>query len=831
MATQPLSDVRVLELAGGVAGSYAAKLFADLGADVIKLEPPGGDPVRLAGPFPDGQADLEQGALHLHLDTNKRSVAVDITTADGQELVRHLLPSVDVVIDAHPPGTIGRCGLGFDAMRELQPTVALVQVTPFGQDGPYAGYLGEEIVYYAMGGPMNSTGVDEREPVKLAGDVVQYQCGNMAATAAMAAMLTARANGRAVSVDISNLETQEGSIDRRLAFLLGAAYNGRLVRREGTQRLSPAPTGVYPVADGYVQIITIPAWVPRMLATLDDPGLSEHFATDAWLIDPATPEVCDEALYPWLLTRTRQEAMEEAEAHKWPVTAINLPVELLEDPHFTAREFFVEVDHPAAGPVRQPGPPFRMDDGWRIRRGAPTLDQHGAEVRAEPVTPKAQPPAPAAERLPLEGVRVLDLTVVWAGPYVTMLLSDLGAEVIRLDNPWLFPSSTKGFAPRLTKELADALGALAGAFPEGDPGEDPWNRHAMFNCHARNKRIATLNLGTPLGVETFLRLAEVADVVVENNAAGVLDKLGVGWEALHARNPRLSVLRMPPMGLDGPYHDYVGFGAHFEAISGLTSLRGYHDADPTSTTSVFHMDPASGAAGAFAVMAALKRREETGAGSFIEMAQSENVMQHIGEFFVDAARTGREHTPLGNRHATRAPQGCYPCAGDDRWAVISVGDDQQWQGLKAAMGSPAWADDDRFATAEGRRDAHDDIDAGIAAWTSELTPDEVFHRCQGNGVPAGPVLNEREALVDPHLRARGFFRPNVSPSIDKPYDHPAHLWHWDGPDMRWGPIGAMGHDNDYVYREVLGLDDDEFRALEEDGHITLTYLDAAGNPI
>src|SRR3546814_1483391 len=142
-------------------------------------------------------------------------------------------------------------------MRELQPTVALVQITPFGQDGPYAGYLGEEIVYYAMGGPMNSTGVDEREPVKLAGDVVQYQCGNMAATAAMAAMLTARANGRAVSVDISNLETQEGSIDRRLAFLLGAAYNGRLVPREGTQRLSPAPTGVYPVADGYVQIITI----------------------------------------------------------------------------------------------------------------------------------------------------------------------------------------------------------------------------------------------------------------------------------------------------------------------------------------------------------------------------------------------------------------------------------------------------------------------------------------------------------------------------------------------------------------------------------------------
>ncbi|HET7719230.1 MAG TPA: CoA transferase, partial [Acidimicrobiales bacterium] len=324
-----------------------------------------------------------------------------------------------------------------------------------------------------------------------------------------------------------------------------------------------------PTADGYVNLATSPAWVPRMLATLQDPELAEHFANPAWLVDPETPGRCDEVLYPWLLTRTRQEAMEAAEANKWPVTALNLPVELLDDPHFSERGFFVEVDHPATGPVRQPGPPFRMDDGWTIRRPAPLLDQHGDEVRAEEVAPKPAPAATTSERLPLEGVRVLDLTVVWAGPYVTMLLGDLGAEVIRVDNPWLFPSSTKGFAPRLTKELADALGALAGAFPEGDPGEDPWNRHAMFNCHARNKRIVTLDLAKPSGVETFLKLAEISDVVVENNAANVVDKLGIGWDALHARNPRLSMLRMPPMGLFGPYHDYVGFGAHFEALSGL----------------------------------------------------------------------------------------------------------------------------------------------------------------------------------------------------------------------------------------------------------------------
>ena len=187
-----LQGIRILDLSRVLAGPWCTQTLADLGADVIKLEPPGGDRVRLAGPFPDDAVDVEQGAQHLHLDTNKRSVVADLSDPDGQALVRRLMPSVDVVIDAHPPGALDGWGLGFPALRDLQPTVALVQISPFGQDGPYAGYLGEEIVYYAMGGPMNSTGVDEREPVKLAGDVVQYQCGNMAATAAMAALSTAQ---------------------------------------------------------------------------------------------------------------------------------------------------------------------------------------------------------------------------------------------------------------------------------------------------------------------------------------------------------------------------------------------------------------------------------------------------------------------------------------------------------------------------------------------------------------------------------------------------------------------------------------------------------------
>ena len=433
-------------------------------------------------------------------------------------------------------------------------------------------------------------------------------------------------------------------------------------------------------------------------------------------------------------------------------------------------------------------------------------------------------------RLPLEGVRVLDLTVVWAGPYATMLLGDLGAEILRLDNPRLFPSSTKGAMPRPTADMAERLGATAAAFPDQEPGERPWNRHAMFNCHARGKRIATLDLRTPLGRETFLRLVEVSDVLVENNAARTLDSLDLGWDVLHARNPRFIAVRMAPMGLDGPKRDTLGFGAHFEALCGVTAVRGYADADPTSTTPVFHMDPAAGATAAFAVMAALRRRRRTGEGCLIEFAQAENVMQHIGELLVDAARTGRVHPSLGNRHPTRAPQGCYPCAGEDRWAVISVGDDEEWAGLRRAMGDPPWAADDRFASAEGRRVHHDEVDEGIKTWTGGLDPYDVFHRCQAEGVPAGPVMDEADAFADPHLAARGFFRENTSPEAGT-HAYPGHLWHWTGPELRWGPLSAMGNDNDYVYREVLGMTDEEYAALDAEGHLSLDYVDAEGNSL
>ncbi len=836
-ASQPLHGVRVVELATGVAGCYLGKVLADFGADVVKVEPPGGDPVRRWGPFPGedpGDEVPEQGALHLHLNTNKRSIVAELADPDGLALVRSLVAGAQLVLEAFPPGTLARHGLGWDALHAAHPALSLVSVTPFGQTGPYAGWRGAEIVSYAMGGPMHATGVLEREPLKLAGNLVGYQCGALAAVAALAALAMAERSGQGTHVDVSNFETQAASIDRRMVFLQQHLYNGRVMQRSPEGARGLLPTGIFPTADGWVQVGTPPPYAPRLVAALGDDELAALLADPAWVTNPDVPGYAEAVLYGWLLERSTEQVVAEAQRHHWPVTALRGPGEVLTDPQFTARGFFHTVEHPAAGPVRQPGAPVRMDSGWRLRRPAPQLDQHRDELRAEvgavpaPPAPPLRPADPgAANRLPLDGVRVLDLTVVWAGPYTTMLLGDLGADVIRVESAQRNGVS-RGPAPRPPKEQLATLSWLA-AYPDDEPGPRPWNRNAFFNIHARNKRSVTVDLVRAEGREAFLRLAEQADVVVENNAVGVCEKLGIGWEDLRRRNPRLIMLRMPALGLDGPSAGFVGFGANFEAMCGLTALRGYADGEPSRTGPVYFMDTASGAAGAVATLLALRRRQRTGVGELIELAQGDNMLNLIGEYLIDAARTGRQWSTPGNRHLVHAPTGAYRCQGDDAWVVLSVVDDEAWAGLRRAMGDPAWAAAEQLATAAGRRADHDELDRHLTAWTSALDRWEVTRRCQDNGVAAGPVLGDADCATDPHLRARGFFRRNGSDEVGW-HDYPGHVWRWNGPPLRWEGLCPLGGANDTVWRDVAGLDDATLADLRAGGHLQLDFVDADGAP-
>lgn len=838
----------MLELAEGIAGPYAGKLFADLGADVVKLEPPTGDRGRHHAPA-GWSNDLSP--TFVHLNANKRSAVADLDTAIGRELALSLAATSDIVLESLSNARVAATGLTYEAFASRRPGLVVVSVTPFGRTGPYADWKGEEIVTYAHAGVMTSTGLASREPLKMGADIGQYHLGNIAALAALGAATVAGRSGRSIHVDAAGCDAQFGSVDRRLTYFLYQVFTGCDAPRSAGAVVSVFPSGVFPTADGYVMITTAPRWVDRMLSVLRDDELAARFAAGNPLLDPELPELVFASVLGWTIGRTAQEAMEEAQAVGWPVTALKTPAEVLDDPHLAARGFFTDVDLGAHGRVRQAGAPVRFHaGGWELRTPAPALGAHQAEIEALASAPaaSARPAMPTEARLPLEGIVVVEMTVAWAGPYCTQLLADLGATVIRVDNPNLFPTNTRGVLPRPTRELLPLLGPLFGGYPDREPGERPWNRAGMYLGQARGKWCVTVDPRTPLGRQTLHRLIARADVLVENNGVELMDKLGLGWPAVADINPRLISLRLPSTGLDGPYRHFLGFGTNMEALFGLTALRGYPDSDPSENDSVFHMDAASGGAAAFAALAALRRREHTGVGELVEFAQTENMLNHIGELFVELSREGavEPEWKLGNRHRWRAPQGVYRCVdapagagragevgappGLDRWVAISVGDDAEWAGLRAAMGDPAWAADERFASPEGRRAHHDEIDAGITAWTSGLTHQHAAERCQAHGVPAAPVQTESEQRVDPHLRARNMIRLNEGPEIGT-HEFGGHVFTWDGPPLVWGPLAAVGQQNEDVYRGLLGFTDAEWDALVAEGHISGIYLGPDGTPL
>ena len=426
--------------------------------------------------------------------------------------------------------------------------------------------------------------------------------------------------------------------------------------------------------------------------------------------------------------------------------------------------------------------------------------------------------------LPLSGIRVLDFTVVWAGPYATMMLADHGAEVIRVESLQHFPSLTRGLVPRPPAALlANATHLLAG-YPDWEPGERPWNRHPMFNFHARNKLSMTVDLTRPEGHDIARQLVTLSDVIVENNSLGVMARLGLDYDTLRGWKPDIIYVAMPSFGCTGPYRTFQGFGSNVEALCGLTAIRGYADLDLRASTPVYYMDAASGAGAAFAVLCALHYRQRTGQGQFIDFAQAENMLPHIGEFFMDAAMNGRDAAPMGNHHPTMAPHNCYPCQGEDTWLVIAVATDAEWQRLYHALGNPTWATAKKFATLHGRLQHQDELDCHLAVWTATLDARTAMEHLQAHGVAAGMVFSEPEAYADPHLNARGFFE-TVTHRECGTHRYPGMLWKMSKmPSSIRSAACCLGEHNDYVYRDLLGMSDAEITRLRQEGHIGESYV-------
>ncbi len=403
------------------------------------------------------------------------------------------------------------------------------------------------------------------------------------------------------------------------------------------------------------------------------------------------------------------------------------------------------------------------------------------------------------ERLPLYGYRILDLTAGWAGPYGTRLLADMGAEVIKV-------------------EAAGRWDVLRASPAVSGDAEEPWNKSPAFNHVNRNKYGCTVDLGQARGRELFLRLVARSDVIVEDYRAGVMESLGLSYDTLRSAKADIILVSLSGHGSSGPEKDFVANGGNLEHLGGISAISGYLGGGPHGT-GVAYGDPVVGIAAAAAVALALWHRRRTGEGQQVEVAGWETMVGLIGECVVAYGMNGRLPQPMGNRHSSMAPHGCYRCEGDDQWVTIAVGDDEQFAALCQAMGRPELAADPRFADVVSRYRNQETLDAIVGEWTRRRMPQAAAEALQAAGVAAGPVLGVPALFDDPHLRARGFWESVAHPE--------AGTWDVDG--VPWClsrspahirlPAPRLGEHNDYVLRGLLGLSEEEVRELATAGVI------------
>jgi len=439
---------------------------------------------------------------------------------------------------------------------------------------------------------------------------------------------------------------------------------------------------------------------------------------------------------------------------------------------------------------------------------------------------------------PLEGIRILDLGGVWAGTFSTVLLADLGAEVLKQENQFVWQPNTRAVpGPRIAPAMASAGPGWVTGLPNSDPGERPWNYHPMFVSLYRNKRSFTLDIRQPEGKEILGRLAAMSDAVLENSAVGTMEKLGISYEWLREQRDDIIFLRAPGYGVTGEYASARTMGAHLEGTMGHQILRGYLGADPNSNSGIFAADYIAATQIALALMMAIWHRNNTGKGQFIEMAQAENAAAMFAQAYMNYSFNGEVEQAIGNRSIYaadgQAPSGVYPClshggpeTGDDRWIAITVTSNATWDALRAEMGDPEWARDPELGTAAGRAAAQDLIDEKLAEWTANFEDDELFARLQAAGVAAAPVLEASRVLDDPHVQARNLYLPQELQDDIGVHNYPRPIY--DFPESEGGirrPPVAFGQDNDYVYRDLLGVSDEEYARLEAEGHIATSFSD------
>jgi len=787
----PLIGLRVIDLSTGITGPYACKLLADAGADVVKLEPPAGDPLRRWTASHRELPDSADGALFQYLNANKRSAIADLASADGRALAADLAAGADIVIENLGPGGAEQNGLGWSSIHARNPRTTWVAISPWGGTGPWAQRPCTEFTLQAATGSTGYRGHPDLGPVAAGGRIGEWLPGVYAAVGGMFGWLSARQTGKGHHVDLSMFETL------CLAMTVYHDLNSQFF--EGPLMQSIETPSIEPAKDGWVGLCTITGqqW-KEFCALIDraDVGENERYL-DARLRMEDLGSI-HEAIHAYTREHSVEEIVKLAQLMRIPANPLGDGRTLPAMDQFVAREVFVE--NPAG--FLQPRPPYRLhgSDGGALRpmRPAPGLGEHADPVEAERTLERPVGAPEGGDALPLAGLRVLDLTAFWAGPVATSVLGEMGADVIKVESI----------------QRPDGM-----RFAGSVMNDTMWEFNPINHGCNSSKRGITLQLDSERGLDLVKRLVARADIVAENFSARVLDNFGLGWDTIHELNPRAILLRMPSFGLDGPWRDNVGFAMNIEQVSGLAWMTGYPHMPLVVRGAC---DPLGGLHGVFALLLALEERRRTGEGQLVEVPLVEPAINVAAEQVIEWSAYGQYLARDTNRGPLAAPQGCYACS--DRaptdqgpaYVAIACETDAQWQALVGVLGNPEWASDPALAAEAGRRAEHDAIDVRLSEWTAQRTAQQAEDLLLAAGVPANVVINGHELSPNPQLEHRGFFQV-MEHALAGKLRYPGQPVAFSGfpRALRRRPPPLLGEHNDEVLREELGLSDAEIEALRE----------------
>jgi crotonobetainyl-CoA:carnitine CoA-transferase CaiB-like acyl-CoA transferase len=784
-----LKGYRALDLTD-LSGQLCGRILADLGMEVVKIEPPGGDPVRNLAPFITSASGQKLSTTFAHLNAGKASKVSDLDKEADRAALRKLVETADVVLESSQPGELAAKGLDYENLAQINPGIVMASITGFGQTGPKKNLACNDLVALAESGFLYISGDPALPPVRPPETQAYYFASLFATAGVLAALYRRERTGQGDHVDASMQEalaTQEHII--RLW-----ANEQQIAKRAGSQHGSVAPARIFPCKDGFVYLyVTRQHWKLFLSVWKDHPAA---FDAPDWLNNLYRRAHADElnpAVEAFLGKFTMSEITEFLQTKGIPCVPVNTPMGFANDEHVQSRGFMAPVEHAGFGNTKQPAMPFVIDGARPAVGSVPVLDSwrdNGEEYKARATSNSGASGGTA----PLNGMRIVSFDHVLAGPYGTTILAELGADVIKIE------SSKGGMDP----------------FRFFGTGEDP-NLSPRFLEFNRNKRSFTVNLKHPKGQGVLHDLVAKADAVLDNYSVDVVERIGLAYHQLCAVKPDIVNLRMPGLGTTGPKRHFSTVGVNITSFTGLTYMWNHPGVTnpPIGSQAVFP-DYVSGVLCAIIIISGVLHRDRQKKGAFIDLAQSEATAFMIGANLMEAASSGINPEPIGNASVSVAPHGCYPCKGEDRWCVIAAENEQQWAVLAKILGTGV-AGNPSFATNAERLQNREGLDAIIGRWTENKDAFAIREQLQAVGIPCGVVQTGEDLVNDLQLQQRGFIvtvdnarlGKVVLPNFPLQFTNAKLTRRWEFP--------VLGRDTEAVLREVVGYDEATIAAHRRDG--------------